>query len=155
MTHDESSATGAAFLILSSAAMQSVAEWDRKRLALERSRLSPKFQDRHTTPTHSIRNMMMEWEKLVSAMEDDWHRDEYLINDYEMVLQTRDLLESALEELNPEARSSLGAAVRELDSKFTEHSVPDEDGTLRPWLHPSPDRNNLDFWNRKPRVMPW
>jgi hypothetical protein len=46
-----------------------VAEWDKRRLEVERSRVAPHIAARMIAPTHSVCNLLREWERMINAMQ--------------------------------------------------------------------------------------
>ncbi len=79
----------------------------------------------------------------------------YPISAYPNALETRDLLEDAVESISVEAKEAVRPLLESLDAIFYAHTVPDEEGELRPWVRPPSEGNARGWWRRKPRVSPW
>ncbi|MGW6008958.1 hypothetical protein [Streptomyces sp. NPDC055210] len=58
-----------------------------------------------------------------------------------------------------EARAgALGRLLERLDTRFRAASVPDPNGSLRPWVRPAkekPEAGLAEWWKRRPRREPW
>ncbi|MER5514202.1 hypothetical protein [Streptomyces sp. NPDC002763] len=72
-------------------------------------------------------------------------------------LDSRDSLDEVMNALSAAARDgALGKLPAELDARFDAASVPDPEGSLRPWVRPTKDHARLpDRWCRKPLRTPW
>jgi len=128
---------------------------DAARLETELAR-TPALRGRITAPVHSLRNLVGDWERFVRLMRSEWQPGgHYPISAYPEVLESRDLLDEALDQLPDEARRHVGALVRQLDEVFDTCTEPDPDGRLRPWVRPPADRPGTGRWSRRPRVTPW
>lgn len=145
---------------LTHADKERVAERDKERLEVERSRLTPEVAAKMTTPTHSIGNMMREWESLITGMEaDDWGAGVcFLIDDYLFALDVRAGLGEALNRMQPNTPHSVIEALEVLDRRFLDQTIQEEPGgagVLEPYVRNMAVRPPDWLWNRRPRVVPW
>ncbi|MER6538794.1 RHS domain-containing protein [Streptomyces sp900105755] len=72
-------------------------------------------------------------------------------------LDSRDSLDEVMDALPAAAREgALGTLLASLDARFEAASVPDPEGSLRPWVRPTKEHARLpDRWRRKPLRTPW
>ncbi|MGW1625151.1 hypothetical protein [Streptomyces sp. NPDC002172] len=139
--------------------LEAVAGVDARRLEVERARVAPHLRERITRPVYSVADRFASWERLVGRMEtgrpggDDF----YPISAYGNDLDSRDSLDEVMDALPAAAREgALGTLLAALDARFDAASVPDPEGSLRPWVRPAKDHTQLpDRWRRKPLRTPW
>ncbi|MEV7321516.1 hypothetical protein [Streptomyces sp. NPDC093970] len=149
----------AAWRTLPPPVLEAVALIDARRLEVERARVAPHLRERITRPVYAVADRFASWERLVRRMEpgppegDDF----YPISAYGNDLDSRDSLDEVMNALPAAAREgTLGALLAALDARFDAASVPDPEGSLRPWVRPTKDHAELpDRWNRKPLRTPW
>ncbi|MFE6164416.1 hypothetical protein ACFQ7F_36510 [Streptomyces sp. NPDC056486] len=151
----------AAWSELSDPTRAAVARLDTERLELERSRVAPRLRPTITAPVYSVAHRFASWERLVRRLEPGWERGEnlYFIIEYGNDLESRDSLDEVLTALPPEAREGpLGRLLTALDARFDAATVPDPEGSLRPWVPLPKNRPEADlgtWWKRKPLREPW
>ncbi|AUG76436.1 hypothetical protein CFP65_1546 [Kitasatospora sp. MMS16-BH015] len=134
---------------------EAVARWDAARLETE-LRQTPALRGRVTEPVHSVRRLLSDWEDFVRRMESGWPPDgSFSISAYPNVLEDRDLLDEVVAALPEETGRPIGRLLDQLDALFEANTVPDPEGTLRPWVRPPAGRTPSERWNRRPRVTPW
>ncbi|MEU0964923.1 hypothetical protein ABZ357_05560 [Streptomyces sp. NPDC005917] len=149
----------AAWQTLPQPVLEAVERIDAQRLEVERARVAPHLRERITRPVYSVADRFASWERLVRRMEADRPSgdDFYPISAYGNDLDSRDNLDEVMNALPAAAREgNLGTLLDALDARFDAASVPDPEGSLRPWVRPTKDHSQLpDRWCRKPVHTPW
>ncbi|WP_413757568.1 hypothetical protein [Streptomyces sp. MMBL 11-3] len=140
--------------------LEAIVRSDEKRLAVERSRVSPELREKITTPVYSVADRFASWERLVRRMEPGWPGgDFYPVSAYGNDLDSRDVLDEVMRALPEEAQAGvLGRLLERLDARFRAASVPDASRSLRPWVRPTkevPDVELAEWWRRRPAREPW
>ncbi|MEU4483969.1 hypothetical protein AB0H94_03575 [Streptomyces purpurascens] len=127
---------------------------------MERSRVAPDLREKITAPVYSVADRFASWERLVRRLEPGWSSDEfYPISAYDNDLDSRDALDEVMRVLTVEAfEGALGQLLARLDARFGGATLPDPEGSLRPWVRPTNERpeEELGEWRkRKPVRVPW
>ncbi|MFE7069991.1 hypothetical protein ACFU96_07885 [Streptomyces sp. NPDC057620] len=145
---------------LPEAVRTAIAGCDAERLAVERSRVAPELREKITAPVYSVAERFASWERVVRRMEPGWSSEDfYPVSAYSNDLDSRDSLDEVMRGLPEEARAgALGRLLERLDARFRAASVPDPDGSLRPWVRPTkerPEAELAEWWKRRPEREPW
>ncbi|MFH8488719.1 hypothetical protein [Streptomyces longisporoflavus] len=151
--------TEAAWAELSAPLRAAIARADAERLELERSRLTPRLRPTLTDPVYSLSARFAAWERLVRRLElpRGATDDPYPVVAYGNDLESRDALTRTMAGL-PQKDSPLEQLLTALDARFDAATIPDPQGSLRPWVHRPdniPEAELAPWWKRKPRHEPW
>ncbi|MGH4029385.1 hypothetical protein ACQB60_10670 [Actinomycetota bacterium Odt1-20B] len=145
---------------LPSLVREAIVRCDAEQLAVERSRVAPHLRASIVEPVYSVAHRFASWERVVRRMEPGWSSEKfYPISAYSNDLDSRDSLAETMRSLPAEAREGeLGKLLAQLDARFRAQSVPDPEGSLRPWVRPTDERPEAglgEWWRRKPIREPW